>query len=352
MAEASNAAALGDDNCVLPPPRILRLATDPPRRTSIPRVTLCTGALENGNRSRRASASPTFKPSEGTGGPSAPTASSDTSPRVVVVPALCTSVVDPAGQGPATPVFPVKRSRRNNDIRFPQSGTAICHGDSDAKLSNFGRDSETARYPNCPGNRDACPGRLRLPRSSRPRNIGVRRADRFSYSAGRFWARACCAQRRASWSATQFLPTSSSTVLGGCGRYRQRLPSGALSHLCWHWKFSEPTLARCFVNLHDFARASGRDSRIARAVGVGEPQVDSVTAQVFAGEDALIILLFAFLLLTDSKLSSDESSPVTEYRSVSWLLLEQVVRFLDELAKVDLWPLGVVVGSPSIATRW
>lgn len=73
--------------------------------------------------------------------------------------------------------------------------------------------------------------------------------------------------------------------------------------------------------------------------------------KVFAGEDALIILLFAFLLLTDSKLSSDESSPVIEYTSVSSLLLEQVVRFLDELAKVDLWPLGVVVGSVSIATR-
>lgn len=74
---------------------------------------------------------------------------------------------------------------------------------------------------------------------------------------------------------------------------------------------------------------------------------------VFAGEDALIILLFAFLLLTDSKLSSDESSPVMEYKSVSSLLLEQVVRFLDELAtEVDLWPLGVAVGSASIATTW
>lgn len=74
--------------------------------------------------------------------------------------------------------------------------------------------------------------------------------------------------------------------------------------------------------------------------------------KVFAGEDALIILLFAFLLLTDSKLSSDESSPVMEYKSVSSLLLEQVVRFRDELAKVDLRPLGAAVGSASIATTW
>lgn len=74
--------------------------------------------------------------------------------------------------------------------------------------------------------------------------------------------------------------------------------------------------------------------------------------KVFAGEDSLIILLFAFLLLTDSKLSSDESLPVIEYKSVSSLLLEQVVRFRDELAKVDLRPLGAAVGSASIATTW
>lgn len=106
MAEATDAPAAGDDNCVLPPPRILRLATDPPRRTSIPRVTLCTAVQENGSRSRRASVSPTFKPPEGTGRAVAATASSDTSPRVVVVPALCTSVVDPAGQDLPPLFFP------------------------------------------------------------------------------------------------------------------------------------------------------------------------------------------------------------------------------------------------------
>ncbi|KAH9368664.1 uncharacterized protein LOC144180366 [Haemaphysalis longicornis] len=89
------------DNCVLPPPRILRLATDPPRRTSIPRVTLCTGPQENGNRGRRAGNSTGLKATEGHTRLRPP---SDTSPRVVVVPALCTSVVDPAGQD-LPPVF-------------------------------------------------------------------------------------------------------------------------------------------------------------------------------------------------------------------------------------------------------
>ncbi|KAH7951732.1 uncharacterized protein LOC119393035 [Rhipicephalus sanguineus] len=125
MAEATNAAALGDDNCLLPPPRILRLATDPPRRTSIPRVTLCTGAQENGNRSRRASVSPTFKPSEGTGGPSAPTASSDTSPRVVVVPALCTSVVDPAGQDLPPLFFPSSAQEETTTFGFLSPGQQL-----------------------------------------------------------------------------------------------------------------------------------------------------------------------------------------------------------------------------------
>ncbi|KAH6929733.1 hypothetical protein HPB50_005425 [Hyalomma asiaticum] len=125
MAEATNAAALGDDNCVLPPPRILRLATDPPRRTSIPRVTLCTTVQENGNRSRRASASPTFKPAEETGGPSVQAASSDTSPRVVVVPALCTSVVDPAGQDLPPLFFPSSAQEETTTFGFLSPGQQL-----------------------------------------------------------------------------------------------------------------------------------------------------------------------------------------------------------------------------------
>ncbi|XP_077484951.1 uncharacterized protein LOC144094969 [Amblyomma americanum] len=110
MAEAADTTA-GDDNCVLPPPRILRLATDPPRRTSIPRVTLCTATPENGNRSRKAGSSPTLKPPDASSRPpessaAHSSASSETSPRVVVVPALCTSVVDPASQDLPPAFFP------------------------------------------------------------------------------------------------------------------------------------------------------------------------------------------------------------------------------------------------------
>lgn len=72
---------------------------------------------------------------------------------------------------------------------------------------------------------------------------------------------------------------------------------------------------------------------------------------VLAGEDGLMFLLFAFLLLTVSKLSSDESSPVAEYSSVSSLVLEQVLRFRDELAKGDLWPDSAAEGSASTAVR-
>lgn len=72
---------------------------------------------------------------------------------------------------------------------------------------------------------------------------------------------------------------------------------------------------------------------------------------VLAGEDGLMFLLFAFLLLTVSKLSSDESSPVAEYSSVSSLVLEQVLRFRDELAKGDLWPDSAAEGSASTAIR-
>ncbi|XP_049273318.1 sodium-dependent multivitamin transporter-like [Rhipicephalus sanguineus] len=41
-----------------------------------------------------------------------------------------------------------------------------------------------------------------------------------------------------------------------------------------------------------------------------------------------------------------------EYSSASSLLLEHVVRFLDEIAKVDLWPLGVALGPAFTGTRF
>ncbi|XP_049267146.1 DNA polymerase theta [Rhipicephalus sanguineus] len=52
-----------------------------------------------------------------------------------------------------------------------------------------------------------------------------------------------------------------------------------------------------------------------------------------------------------AQLSSDESSPVAEYSSVSSLVLEQVLRFRDELAKGDLWPDSAAEGSASTAIR-
>ncbi|CAN7988500.1 unnamed protein product [Ixodes hexagonus] len=102
---------MADDNCVLPP-RILRLATDPPnhRRTSIPRVTLCTGetSYQNSNNhvSRPRSSNNSARSLSEQWQQSSSSASSrsrydesasQSSPRVVVVPALCTSIVDPLG---------------------------------------------------------------------------------------------------------------------------------------------------------------------------------------------------------------------------------------------------------------
>ncbi|EEC11504.1 hypothetical protein ISCGN_003789 [Ixodes scapularis] len=127
---------MADDNCVLPP-RILRLATDPPsnRRTSIPRVTLCTGETsyqDNHNhvgRSRNSSSSERNLSEQWHQSSSSASSrlrtdesSSQASPRVVVVPALCTSIVDPLGPDLPPLFFP--------SIAIEETGTTgfLCPG--------------------------------------------------------------------------------------------------------------------------------------------------------------------------------------------------------------------------------
>ena len=83
----------------------------------------------------------------------------------------------------------------------------------------------------------------------------------------------------------------------------------------------------------------------------GQRSSFDLVVTVPAGEDGLVFLLLAFLLLTVSKLSSNESSPVAVYSSVSSLVLEQVLRFRDELAKGDLLPDSAAEGSASTAIR-
>lgn len=77
----------------------------------------------------------------------------------------------------------------------------------------------------------------------------------------------------------------------------------------------------------------------------GQRSLPAFMVDVLAGDDALMSLLLAFRLLTDTKLSSEESSPVTEYISVSSPEVHQEPRFLDEL------PDGPAVGSSSMGTR-
>ena len=84
----------------------------------------------------------------------------------------------------------------------------------------------------------------------------------------------------------------------------------------------------------------------------GQRSLPAFMVDVLAGDDALMSLLLAFRLLTeDTKLSSDESSPVTEYISVSSPELHQEPRFLEELKDVELWPDGPAIGSSSMGTR-
>ncbi|KAL1460279.1 hypothetical protein MTO96_027587 [Rhipicephalus appendiculatus] len=82
----------------------------------------------------------------------------------------------------------------------------------------------------------------------------------------------------------------------------------------------------------------------------GQPSSLVLEVNVPAGEDSLTFLRLAFLLLTVSKLSSDESSPVTEYSSVYSLVLEQVLCFREELANVDIWLVSAAEDSASTAS--
>lgn len=67
--------------------------------------------------------------------------------------------------------------------------------------------------------------------------------------------------------------------------------------------------------------------------------------------DVLTIFLFALLLRTGMKLSSDESSSDIEYSSVSSVSLGEPTRFLAVDGRDDCWPGGPLECSASMAAR-
>lgn len=67
--------------------------------------------------------------------------------------------------------------------------------------------------------------------------------------------------------------------------------------------------------------------------------------------DVLTIFLFALLLRTGMKLSSDESSSDIEYSSVSSVSLAKPTRFFVVEGRDDFWPGGPLACSASMAAR-